>query len=400
LPVHEAVQCTSHRSGVDQPPARPTWRSRGEMPYPLARRARRWRGARPPLGPADDRGLQQPVPVRDAGRHKAQLGAPRSARRAHTCRGRPPVAGALPQAPDGRVRAPAQTGTDYGPYLANEPSPLHTTTIVDRCTEKLVDDWNKMRANVRALPSPPAPCRPAAPLQGSHANARSSCCVWMPGRRAAGRVHGLLHLRPHDRQRRPHCHGHAARAGRACAHARKSRASCRTAHCSAHAAALPTDWRPGAAASLCSRERAPVSDTLGGRTTAVCRCVCKARRLQGRTQVLSKRHAASYGAAAAAAARRSCWRSATRWACLTRSRRWRSRARCASCTAWCWSTRRSRPTSPSRCPPVRAPPRQARGPGRGGGAREPRGQLRAAARRAPHLPRERVWRLGKACGQG
>ncbi|KAK9822704.1 hypothetical protein WJX81_004748 [Elliptochloris bilobata] len=39
------------------------------------------------------------------------------------------------------------TGTDYGPYLANEPSPLHTTTIVDRCTEKLVDDWNKMRAN-------------------------------------------------------------------------------------------------------------------------------------------------------------------------------------------------------------------------------------------------------------
>ena len=50
-----------------------------------------------------------------------------------------------------------QTGTDYGPYLANEPSPLHTTTIVDRCTEKLVDDWNKMRANVRL----PAPCSTA-----------------------------------------------------------------------------------------------------------------------------------------------------------------------------------------------------------------------------------------------
>ena len=44
-----------------------------------------------------------------------------------------------------------QTATDYGPYLANEPSPLHTTTIVDRCTEKLVDDWNKMRTNVRPL---------------------------------------------------------------------------------------------------------------------------------------------------------------------------------------------------------------------------------------------------------
>ena len=45
---------------------------------------------------------------------------------------------------------PGQTGTDYGPYLANEPSPLHTTTIVDRCTQKLVDDWNKMRTNVSA----------------------------------------------------------------------------------------------------------------------------------------------------------------------------------------------------------------------------------------------------------
>lgn len=44
-----------------------------------------------------------------------------------------------------------QTSSDYGPYLANEPSPLHTTTIVERCTEKLVDDWNKMRANVSSI---------------------------------------------------------------------------------------------------------------------------------------------------------------------------------------------------------------------------------------------------------
>lgn len=43
-----------------------------------------------------------------------------------------------------------QSGSDYGPYLANEASPLHTTTIVERCTEKLVDDWNRMRANVSA----------------------------------------------------------------------------------------------------------------------------------------------------------------------------------------------------------------------------------------------------------
>ena len=31
------------------------------------------------------------------------------------------------------------TGTDYGTYLQNEPSPLSTTTIVAKCTEKLVD---------------------------------------------------------------------------------------------------------------------------------------------------------------------------------------------------------------------------------------------------------------------
>lgn len=39
------------------------------------------------------------------------------------------------------------TGTDYGPYFANEPSPLHTTTIVDCCTRKLVDDWRYLRVN-------------------------------------------------------------------------------------------------------------------------------------------------------------------------------------------------------------------------------------------------------------
>jgi hypothetical protein len=41
-----------------------------------------------------------------------------------------------------------QTATDYGSYLANEPSPLLTTTIVEKCTQKLVDDWNKMRCQV------------------------------------------------------------------------------------------------------------------------------------------------------------------------------------------------------------------------------------------------------------
>jgi hypothetical protein len=35
-------------------------------------------------------------------------------------------------------------GSDYAPYLANEPSPLHTTAIVEKCTQKLVDDYNHM----------------------------------------------------------------------------------------------------------------------------------------------------------------------------------------------------------------------------------------------------------------
>lgn len=44
-----------------------------------------------------------------------------------------------------------QTATDYGPYLANEASPLYTSTIVDKCTQKLVDDWNAMRCQVGTL---------------------------------------------------------------------------------------------------------------------------------------------------------------------------------------------------------------------------------------------------------
>jgi hypothetical protein len=41
-----------------------------------------------------------------------------------------------------------QTSSDYGAYLANEASPLYTSTIVERCTEKLVDDWHAMRCQV------------------------------------------------------------------------------------------------------------------------------------------------------------------------------------------------------------------------------------------------------------
>ncbi|KAL3692335.1 hypothetical protein R1sor_005986 [Riccia sorocarpa] len=36
------------------------------------------------------------------------------------------------------------SATDYGPYLANEPSPLRTATLVERCTQKLVEDYSFM----------------------------------------------------------------------------------------------------------------------------------------------------------------------------------------------------------------------------------------------------------------
>jgi V-type H+-transporting ATPase subunit d len=41
--------------------------------------------------------------------------------------------------------------TDYGPYLANEPSPLHPATIVEKCTQKLVDEWNHLRCQARPV---------------------------------------------------------------------------------------------------------------------------------------------------------------------------------------------------------------------------------------------------------
>lgn len=44
-----------------------------------------------------------------------------------------------------------QTATDFGHHLANEASPLYTTTIVDKCTQKLVDDWNYMRTQVGSI---------------------------------------------------------------------------------------------------------------------------------------------------------------------------------------------------------------------------------------------------------
>lgn len=36
--------------------------------------------------------------------------------------------------------------TDYGEFLANEPSPLQTTVIAEKATEKLVKEFNHIRA--------------------------------------------------------------------------------------------------------------------------------------------------------------------------------------------------------------------------------------------------------------
>lgn len=37
--------------------------------------------------------------------------------------------------------------TDYGNFLQNEPSPLQTMVISEKCTEKLVDEFNYLRCN-------------------------------------------------------------------------------------------------------------------------------------------------------------------------------------------------------------------------------------------------------------
>jgi V-type H+-transporting ATPase subunit d len=41
----------------------------------------------------------------------------------------------------------ALAATDYGDFLASEPSPLHTTTISEKCTQRLVKEFNHIRAS-------------------------------------------------------------------------------------------------------------------------------------------------------------------------------------------------------------------------------------------------------------
>lgn len=39
------------------------------------------------------------------------------------------------------------TSTDYGNFLANEPSPISTSTISEKATERLVDEFNYLKSN-------------------------------------------------------------------------------------------------------------------------------------------------------------------------------------------------------------------------------------------------------------
>jgi V-type H+-transporting ATPase subunit d len=39
------------------------------------------------------------------------------------------------------------SATDYGNFLANEPSPISTSTIADKATQKLVDEFSYLKSN-------------------------------------------------------------------------------------------------------------------------------------------------------------------------------------------------------------------------------------------------------------
>lgn len=50
----------------------------------------------------------------------------------------------LSHSPDFRMQLSA---TDYGNFLANETPPISTSTIAEKATQKLVDEFNYIRSN-------------------------------------------------------------------------------------------------------------------------------------------------------------------------------------------------------------------------------------------------------------
>lgn len=85
--------------------------------------------------------------------------------------------------------------TDYGDFLQNEPSPIHTTTIAEKCTQKLVDEFEYLRANsfeplstfldyitcVLSLPLPSSATRGPFPPSSSLGLISGLCAVACPG---------------------------------------------------------------------------------------------------------------------------------------------------------------------------------------------------------------------------
>ena len=109
-----------------------------------------------------------------------------------------------------------------------------------------------------------------------------------------------------------------------------------------------------------------VTGTLHERDVQVCSLVSRRRRTptasQSQRSVLPAGRAPGTDeparASAAVRACRSCWTSVIRWACSTPSARSRWPPTCVSCTAWCWWTRRSRPTLQNPSPQVSSGPRR------------------------------------------
>jgi V-type H+-transporting ATPase subunit d len=76
--------------------------------------------------------------------------------------------------------AAAQGTTDYGHYLQNEPSPLYPATIVEKCTAKLVEEWNHLRCQARPFAACARLRWPAAPLPRCAAAAAPCAAPWPP----------------------------------------------------------------------------------------------------------------------------------------------------------------------------------------------------------------------------
>ena len=178
-----------------------------------------------------------------------------------------------------------QSATDYGPYVQNLPSPLHTTTLVEACTQLLVDQWLYLRANVR---TGPADC------------VQLLCCLFLLSVPSCRLVAvGLDYTMQADKN--------MGKFLDYCTYGHMIDNVILIVTGTLHERDVQVDPWPTAHTVLVSHwSLARRLSALGHSTTATsCNTLLC----------------------------RSCWQSATRWACLTPSRHWRLRPTCGSCTA-------------------------------------------------------------------